>query len=392
MLQSQNNPQRIAFKFHIFASRPACAAIIASAFLLGGCASGKPVPEPYLFAWSFPEVEWKEPRGGDSHGPDVALDKSEDQAWLRIQGAKTPFDKDRAAILAMAGEFRASFNFLETAVYRKDGKAAPAQPYRTWGTERVYIVADSDSFISLQHILVQFMFDDKGKIQGPMVQKHWRQDWRYEPVRITEFQGNRVWQGRAVDPAERRGAWSQSVFQVDDSPRYASVGRWEHNASFSSWMGTKTLRPLPRREHTVRKDYQALVGANRHSISPTGWLHEQDNLKLVLDSAGRPDVTTPYLAREMGVDRYDRIKGFDFSAGDSTWKATGRYWESVREQWDKRLAAQQRLKISEKIAGGPAYMPFFSHADSLTRTPATDRATLDADVNGLLDSIITVLP
>jgi hypothetical protein len=370
----------------------AVAGALASALLMIGCASHRPAPEPYVFAWSFPEVEWKEPRGGDSRGPDVTLDRSPDKAWLRIQAAETPLEKDRAAILAMAGGFRVSFDFMETAVYRKDGKASPARPYRTWATERVYVVADSESFISLQHVLVQFTLDDKGGIKGPMVQKHWRQDWRYEPERISEFQGNRVWQGRTVDSAERRGAWSQSVFQVDDSPRYASLGRWEHNASFSSWMGSKTLRPLPRREHTVRKDYQALAALNRHTIAPTGWSHEQDNLKLVLDSAGRPDDLSPYLAREMGVDRYDRIKGFDFSAGDSAWKATGPYWERVRAQWDKRLVAPQRLRISEKMGGGPAFMPFFSHADSLTRDPAATRESLDADVNALLDGIVTVLP
>lgn len=189
----------------------------------------------------------------------------------------------------MAGCYRASFNFLETAVFRPDGKAAPAQPYRSWGTERIYIVADSSTFISLQHVLVQFFLDDKDAVQGPMVMKHWRQDWRYEPSSLSAYQGNRVWQRRILNDAQRKGVWSQSVFQVDDSPRYASFGRWEHNASFSTWSGSRTLRPPPRREFTVRKDYQALDAVNRHTVVPTGWIRDQDNLKLVLDSAGRPD-------------------------------------------------------------------------------------------------------
>jgi hypothetical protein len=336
-----------------------------------GCAARRPAPavapapEPYIFSWSFPEVDWKGARGGDSRGPDVAVDTVPGEAWSRIRAAKSPYDKDRAAILAMAGGYRTSFNFLEVALFRKDGKPAPAQPYRSWATERVYVAADSGNFISLQHILVQFFLDDKGKVQGPMVQKHWRQDWRYEPSWISEYQGNRVWQRRAVAPAEGKGAWSQSVYQVDDSPRYASVGRWEHNASFSAWTGGRTLRPLPRREFTVRKDYQALDGGNRHTILPTGWIHEQDNLKLVLDSAGRPDSAAPYVAREAGVDRYDRILGFDFSAGDSAWKATAPYWERVRAQWDGRLASPQPLKIAEKCGEEPAFALFFSHAESL---------------------------
>jgi hypothetical protein len=33
--------------------------------------------------------------------------------------------------------------------------------------------------------------------------------------------------------AEAKGAWLLSVYQVDESPRYASLGRWQHSASFS---------------------------------------------------------------------------------------------------------------------------------------------------------------
>jgi hypothetical protein len=167
------------------------------------------------------------------------------------------------------------------------------------------------------------------------------------------------------------------------------VGRWEHNASFSAWTGWKTLRPLPRRESTVRKDYQALDGGNRHTIIPTGWIHEQDNLKLVLDSAGLPDSIAPYVARESGVDRYDRILGFDFSAGDSAWKAASPYWERVRAQWDERLASPQPLHVAEQCGGEPAFAFFFSHADSLSAPPAASEAAMDADVKGLLDCIVT---
>jgi hypothetical protein len=372
----------------------ACLPTVLSAFalagLLAGCAaSPKPSPDPYVFAWSFPESGWREARGGSSRGPDVKRDTVPGKAWKRIQSAATPFEKDRAAILAMAGDYRASFNFLETAVFRPDGKAAPAQPYRSWGTERVYVVADSSTSISLQHILVQFFLDDKGGVQGPMVQKHWRQDWRFEPASVAAYQGKRVWLRKFLDAAERKGAWSQSVYQVDDSPRYASFGRWEHNASFSSWSGSRTLRPPPRREFTVRTDYQALDAVNRHTIIPTGWIHDQDNLKLVLDSAGRPDALAPYVARESGVERYDRILGFDFSAGDSSWNATAPYWATVRAHWEERLATPKRIRISETCGAEPAFAIFFGHADSLSRAPAATRQAMDADVKTVLDCIVS---
>src|SRR4051812_13803698 len=98
------------------------AAACASLSALLGCAAHRPAPEPYVFAWSFPEIAWKSTRGGDSRGPDVKLDTVPGEAWARIRAAQTSFEKDRAAILAMAGGYRTSFNFLETAVFRKDGK------------------------------------------------------------------------------------------------------------------------------------------------------------------------------------------------------------------------------------------------------------------------------
>ena len=72
--------------------------------------------------------------------------------------------------------------------------------------------------------------------------------------------------------------WLQTVYQVDESPRYASTGRWQHTPSFSTWLSGDTWRPLPRREWSVRSDYQVLVGSNRHTVVPSGWLQEENNL------------------------------------------------------------------------------------------------------------------
>ena len=106
------------------------------------------------------------------------------------------------------------------------------------------------------------------------------------------------------------------MYQVDESPRYASIGRWQHSPSFSSWLSGDTWRPLPRREWSVRDDYQVLVGTNRHTISPTGWLQEENNLKAVLTEAREIDRSRPYVAREYGVARYERIRDADFAAAD----------------------------------------------------------------------------
>ncbi|GIS01696.1 MAG: hypothetical protein CM15mP103_02470 [Gammaproteobacteria bacterium] len=93
----------------------------------------------------------------------------------------------------------------------------------------------------------------------------------------------------------------------------------------SYWQSDDRRRPLPRREFSVRDDYQALYGSHRITITPAGWTQEEDALKLVLDEGNRPSSSQPYLAREAGLSRYDRILDYDFSAGDEYWQETGAF-------------------------------------------------------------------
>src|SRR5690606_1568264 len=205
---------------------------------------------------------------------------------------------------------------------------------------------------------------EDGSISEPMVSKHWRQDWEYQPRYIVEYQGNDSWQRRKLKAEERRGAWVQTVFQVDDSPRYASAGRWEHSASFSTWISGDTWRPLPRREWASRDDYQVLVGTNRHTVSPTGWVQEETNLKTVLADTGRIDAHRPYVAREYGVARYERIQA-DFAAADEYYQRTQAFWDEVREQWNAIFARQGEVSLQGPVDRLGLFMPLFAQADAL---------------------------
>jgi hypothetical protein len=347
-----------------------------------GCATAAPAPAPYVFAWPFLTVPM-DPRGGTTHGAEVTLASEPSEAWQRLHApGLSARERDRAAILAMAGDYRASFDFLETILFEPG--ATPARPYRSWGTERIYVIEDRGDFISLQHILSMLVVDDDGKQVGPLVQKHWRQDWRYQPNRVLVFAGNERFETRPVPRAERRGAWSQTVYQVDDSPRYGSVGRWVHGAEASIWEGGEAWRPLPRREYTVRHDYQVLAGRNRHTILPTGWIHEQDNQKLVLAS-GR----TRRLAREIGVDRYERLRDFDFAAADAYWKASSAFWASVRTAWALRVARNPHFKVAATCQGEDAFAPFFRTADRLEAGDVISADEQRAEVERVLDCIVS---
>lgn len=320
----------------------------------------------YVFSWSLRDDCALTPRGGTSSGVPVTLATQSSGAWRRLQApGLSLFERDRRAIRALAGDYRVDFEFLETIGY---GTAyeRPA-PYRSWATERVYVVADTGDFIRLQHVMVMYYRtrDDgtgETRVQGPVVMKHWRQDWRYEDQRLFVFRGDREWQHVTLSPGAAAGRWTQAVYQVDDAPRYEASGRWRHDASRSVWESDRTWRPLPRREASVRNDYDVLVGVNRLTVLPTGWVHGQDNEKLVLDDRGRP---VKRLAREQGVNRYRRIVGFDFAAGDMYWQRSRAFWSQVRHYWDALETRTGRVTIRKSVGETPRFAPLFDYAQRL---------------------------
>ena len=288
----------------------------------------------------------------------MALDEREPAYWQALQApGLTAFERDRVAILAMAGEFRTSFDFLEIAGFTPAYQ--PTRPYRSWGTEKVYVIEDRGDFISLQHVLVMRIRGADGTDGPPIVTKHWRQDWRYEPHEVLVYRGRHTWERIAVDPATRRGAWSQTVYQVDDSPRYGDVGRWQHEANYSAWTSGEGWRPLPRREFSVRDDYDVLVGTNRHVILPRGWVHEQANNKRRL---GTPEQPAAVLARELGINRYERIRDFDFTPGDRYLGATAALWQAVRAEWDALAGRGQPLRLRGAPDADQLFMPLWALA------------------------------
>jgi hypothetical protein len=347
-----------------------------------------PATRQFTFAWRYGvDDATLAPRGGTSRGPDVTLDTAPGAAWERLQApGLSARERDRRAILAMAGTYRASFDFLEVVGFRPGFR--PDRPYQSWGTEYIYVVRDEPRFISLQHVLVMFMRGADGKLAGPFVTKHWRQDWTYEDTEMLTHRGRLVWARERLTPAAARGAWTQAVFQVDDSPRYEAVGRWEHFANVSSWQSARTWRPLPRREWSVRQDYDVLIGSNHVTITPTGWVHEEDNLKTVLDAEGRPAPGSAVVAKEIGLNRYERVVGFDDTAGRRYQERTEPFWAEVRKAWGDVARRQPRFTLRASPDQAQLFAPLFEYAgkldDGAAYDPADGRAFARTAVAGYL--------
>ena len=338
----------------------------------------------YTFSWSQAQSCDFMPRGGTSTGTPVTLDPDPHPGWLSLQEAGLgKKEKDRRAILAMAGPYRTSFEFLETVAYTPDFERG--RPYQSWGTETIYVVEDSENFISLQHIIVMFVKGEDDEIMGPFVQKHWRQDWAYEKPRVFGYMGNDTWAHQDIPAQDIAGSWSQSVYQVDDSPRYEAWGRWQHRDNVSSWLSSETWRPLPRRESSVRDDYDVLIGNNRHTISPTGWVHEEENYKVVLDDDGNIPAGMPYLSKELGVNRYERIVDFDFAAGDEYWEITSHYWEDARAVWDAMIGEGESHTIMTSADGVPLFAVLFGQAEEFSARENYDSREVRGQIRQTLE-------
>ncbi len=332
---------------------------ILSSFL-AKAAEPEKVVSGHVFAWPFTETSEMQPRGGTTKGTEVVLAKGPSAEWKKLQDKTlSTLEKDRRAIMAMAGSYRVSFDFMETMGFAKG--YTPPKPYFSWGTEHVHILKAEEKSISLQHTLVMYFKDKDGKELGPMVMKHWRQDWNFEDSDLFVYKGMSTWAQEKKQEDKSRGKWTQAVFQVDDSPRYEVVGKWSHQGGMSTWLSDSCWRPLPRREFSVRKDYDLLQGTHEITITPTGWVHLQRNQKVSLVDVKQPKI----IAQELGVNRYERIQSPSLKQAEITWQKTGKYWEEVREAWEAVYAANSEFTLKSKVDDKKLYQYHFEYAGKL---------------------------
>ncbi|WP_261300187.1 DUF6607 family protein [Sphingomonas alpina] len=249
---------------------------------------------------------------------------------------------DRAAILAMAGDYKVTFDFRETTPWRAD--YTPIQSKLSGGHESVRVVEDSPTHIVLQHLLV---VGTTGS--DPMVIKHWRQDWTYEPATVLTYEGQGKWGLTDVPADQRKGSWSQTVWQTDDSPRYGGWGKWTSEGGIPRWQSDWSWRPLARRDAVRKPPYDRYFSINRHSPSPNGWIHWQDNIKMGL-VGGK---LVPFV-QESVLNTYVKDSDYDVDSADAYWTATKDYWAAVRAAWDAAIVANKGVVVAEVADTGSA--------------------------------------
>jgi len=282
-------------------------------------------------------------------------------AQTKVETPQDKLEKDRKAIKSLAGFYKVNFNYAE--VNAPDTAYKFSKPYRSHGNEWAEIIVDEPKKIVIQHMLA---------IDDSTVIKHWRQDWTYEDPEILVYTKDNAWKKVKLNPAVVKGKWTQKVYQVDDSPRYQGYGTWSHVGNHDAWQSV-TDSPLPRRESTTRNDYNVLKRGSRISITPNGWMFEQDNDKVL-----RAGTSDKVLATEKGYEEFTKIDAQPFAYAQQWWGTQSAYWKDVRSVWDDVIGATTNLKVLTNANGKLLYETLFSLGDQSVKEKWTTQQNKEA--------------
>ena len=253
--------------------------------------------------------------------------------------------QDNEAIKEMCGCFEIDFKFSETFQYINDSNYSKSKNYNAKALEYAKLIKDEKGHISIQHLLVM----------GDYVIKHWRQDWIYQNKDLLKYDGNNNWKYISKNKKDVKGQWTQKVFQVDDSPRYEGSATWVHTDGKSYWENS-SYAPLPRREYTKRDDYNVMIRGNRHEITKYGWVHDQDNFKVVRDSESNSE---EIIASEKGLNTYTRVDESKCKEAINWWDENNEKWSLVLEKWNSIYSKKDDISLRRSVENKPLFSFLF---------------------------------
>jgi hypothetical protein len=283
---------------------------------------------------------------------------------LSVATGQNKMKEDAKAIKSMCGCYEVAFNFAETFQYDKEENYIPSKTKSDYGLEWIKLVEDQPNKLVLQHILI---------VSDTMLVKHWRQDWEFENTSFYQFYIDKTWKYETRAKQDVKGQWTQRVYQVDDSPRYEGSASWVHVDGRHFWENT-TDAPLPRREHSVRKDYNVLQRTNVQEITKEGWMHDQDNVKIVRDVNGKDKS----IAKEKGTNYYRKVADAKCVAAQKYWKENAAMWKNVRDKWQTIFDRKKDLNLESVVDKRPLFMHLFDLKSD------TSKAETDKIIDGFV--------
>ncbi|WP_222981510.1 DUF6607 family protein [Flagellimonas meishanensis] len=256
-----------------------------------------------------------------------------------VSEAQNNKELDRKAINDMCGCYEITFKYTET--FAPDAEYEKKPDYTASALELALPIVNEDDKVSIQHLLV---------INDSSVIKHWRQDWIYENAKVFHYDQDNTWTFSSLPADKVQGQWTQKVYQVDDSPRYSGSSSWVHVDGKHYWEN-KSDSPLPRREYSKRSDYNVMKRGNHHEITSYGWVHEQDNDKIVRNETGE-DVL---LAQEKGMNIYKKVDAQKCQIALDWWQGHKDFWAEVRTAWNQVYDREGDLTLLKKVDDKPLY-------------------------------------
>lgn len=268
-----------------------------------------------------------------------------------IGNAQNKKEQDLNAIKDMCGCYEIKFKYAET--FSPDIAYEKAYDYRASALEWAELVTDKDDEITIQHLLV---------VNDTMVIKHWRQDWLFQNHTVFDYTAKNTWRIKELSEEKVKGQWTQKVYQVDDSPRYSGSATWVHVDEKHFWEN-KTDAPLPRREYSKRSDYNIMARGNTIKLTDYGWLHEQDNDKIIRE-IGKEDVL---LVQEKGYNIYKKVADEKCKLARNWWKENNKVWKKVRQEWNKVFAENKEVKLKSKVDDKMLHQQLFALDNNASR-------------------------
>ncbi len=257
---------------------------------------------------------------------------------------------------ALCGCFDVEFKYAETFSTDKNYKFHDRETI-IGGTEYIFPVVSTDKRIVLQHLLV---------VTDSIIVKHWREEWTYENPVIYNFKGDKTWIKQILKPEQVKGKWTQAVWEVSDAPRYQGASDWITIDGKTVWQNTADA-PLPRREYSVRSDYNILKRENRLIVTADGWIHDQNNQKII-----RTNGVDKVVTEEKGINTYKKVNEKACAPAKAYWEKNKVYWTKVRTLWENYIAVHPIVKLKEDANGKPMHDYLFASAKEFADKKITE--------------------
>lgn len=245
-------------------------------------------------------------------------------------------------IKQLCGCYDVAFQYAET--FAPDSSYEFHERETAHARELITPIEVTDKKIVLQHMLV---------VNENYIIKHWREDWVYESPVILNYTGNNTWVKQSIAADKAKGTWTQTVWQVDDVPRYQGYSAWINNNGNTYWENT-AYAPLPRREYSKRSDYNLMKRTNKIITGENGWVHEQDNDKIIRNNKG-----DKLLVQEKGVNTYIKIADNKCAKALEDWNNSKDFWVVVRNEWQSYIEKYPVISVKDKVDDQKLYEHFY---------------------------------